>query len=75
MPRIEKTKTECRKRVKDPKKFDKRSFRSKRLSKRTRILVACPKGQYSSKLKRCKVGMQTQSIIKKKNKDGSCPKF
>ena len=75
MPRIEKTKTECRKRVEDPKKFDRRSFRSKRLSKRTRIIVACPRGQYDTRRKRCKVGMKTQSIIKKKKKDGSCPRF
>jgi len=75
MPRIDKTKTECRKRVADPRKFDKRSFRSKRLSKETRIIIACPKSQYDSKKKKCKVGMQKQSIIKKKNKDGSCPKF
>lgn len=71
--KIHVTKTECRKRVKSPKKFDKKSFRSKRVSKRTRLIVACPKGKF--KKGRCSVGMQLQSIIKKKKKDGSCPVF
>ena len=73
MPGIEKRKTTCRKRVADPKKFDRRSFRAKKVSKRTTIVFACPKGKY--KRGRCSVGMKTQSIIKKKNKDGSCPRF
>jgi len=73
MPRIEKSKTTCRKRVVDPRKFDKRSFRAKKVSEKTTIIFACPIGKF--KKGRCSVGMQTQSIIKKKNKDGSCPRF
>jgi len=74
---IEKTKTTCRKRIVDPKKFDKRSFRTKDVGRKgfTKIIVACPKGEYNARKKRCSVGMKTQSIIKKKNKDGSCPRF
>ncbi len=72
---IDKTNTECRQRLQDPKKFDKRSFRSKRASKKTRIILACPKGKYDPRRKKCKVGLEAQSIVKKLNKDGTCPKF
>jgi len=72
---IDITKSECRKRMEDPKKFDKRSFRSKKINKNTRIIVACPKGEYDSKNKKCRVGLQIQSFIKKKNNNGTCPKF
>jgi len=75
MPRIEKQKNTCRKRIEDPKKFDKRSFRAKKVSKRTTIITACPRRKWNQKTKRCDVGVKTQSIVKKKNKDGSCPKF
>lgn len=68
MPKTHLTKNYKRTRVKDPKKFDKRSFRTKDVGKpgHTKIIVACPKGKYDSKKKRCKVGMQTQAIIEKK---------
>ena len=71
---IDITKNECRKRQTNPNKFDKRSFRSKKVSKRTRIIIGCPRGKYNQKTKKCKVGTKIQSIIKKKNKDGTCPK-
>lgn len=75
MPGIEVQKNTCRKRQKDPKKFDKRSFRTKKVSEKTSLVVGCPQGKYDSKKKKCKVGTQVQSVIKKKNKDGTCPSF
>jgi len=71
--RLDIKKTTCRKRVADPKKFDKRSFRTKKVSKRTSIVIGCPRRKF--KKGRCSVGTKAQSIIKKKNKDGTCPKF
>jgi len=69
------TKTECRYRQASPAKFDPRSFRSKQVSSRTRLIVACPKGEWSSKAKRCKVGMELQSLIRKRTAEGACPKI
>ena len=74
MPSIEKGKNWCRKRIKDPKKFDKKSFRVKS-NKKTKVVIGCPKGKYDSASNTCKVGTRVQSIMKKKNKDGTCPKF
>ena len=72
---IHKTKSYCRKRLKDPKQFDKRSFRTKTVSKRTKLIIACPRGEYDVRRKRCNVGTQTQAIIKRKLKSGLCPQF
>lgn len=63
---VETTKNYKRYRKADPKKFDKRSFRVKSVSKNTKIIVGCPKGKYSPSRKRCKVGLKIQSILKKR---------
>lgn len=57
-----------RKRIKDPKKFDKRSFRTKDVGRpeHHKIIIGCPKGKYNAKTKKCKVGMQVQSVMEKK---------
>jgi hypothetical protein len=62
------TKNYKRTRVKDPKKFDKRSFRTKDVGRpgHHKIIVACPKGKYNAKAKKCKVGTQVQAIIEKR---------
>lgn len=64
------TKRYRRIRVKSPSKFDKRSLRIKDVGRKgyTKIIVGCPKGKYDPKKKRCKVGTQTQAILKPRNK-------
>lgn len=52
-------------RIKSPKAFDPRSFRTKRAGA-SRIIVGCPRGKYSSSAGRCKVGMRAQSILRPK---------
>ena len=66
MPKVHITKNYRRYRQKSPKRFDKRSFRVKQVSKKTKIILACPKGKWSPKTNRCKGNMQVQSILKKK---------
>lgn len=76
--RVDRTVNECRWRVADSKKFDKASIRTKVPNKNTRIIVGCPKGQYDSEKKRCKVGLRPQSIRKKhrgKNCTAVRPRF
>lgn len=59
---FEVTKNEIRYRVKTPRKFSRKSFRRKRISRGVSLVVACPKGEYSSKAKRCRVGMKGQAV-------------
>ena len=53
-------------RQENPKKFDQRSFRVKKVDEDTELVIGCPKGKYSPKAKKCKVGTRVQSILKKK---------
>lgn len=58
-------------RLKSPKKFAKKSFRVIDPGRKghTKFIVACPKGEWSRKRKRCKVGMQKQArLVEKKRK-------
>jgi hypothetical protein len=55
------------KRLAPPRRFDKRSFRVKTLSRRKKLVVACPKGKWSPKSRWCKVGMRAQAVLTKKN--------
>ncbi len=59
------TKKYLRVRVKNPKKFDRRSFRIKDVGRKgfTKIIIGCPKGKYDAKKKKCKVGTKTQAIL------------
>ena len=66
--RIDKTKNYIRCRKQNPKKFDKRSFRIKPVSKKTKIVLACPKGKYNAKKERCKGKLKLQSVLKKISK-------
>ena len=53
-------------RQESPKHFDKRSFRIKKVDKDEELVVGCPKGHYSPKKRKCKVGMRVQSVLNKK---------
>jgi len=54
----------CRERLKDPRKFDKASFRFKRTPRKGYGLIfACPKGKWNSRLKKCRVKMQLQAKL------------
>ena len=59
------TKDFVRIRQKEPSLFDKKSFRTVDVGKKgfTKVIVACPKRKFDVKKKRCKVGLQVQSIL------------
>lgn len=52
-------------RIKSPKKFDPRSFRTKRVDS-TLLTFGCPKGKWSPKKKKCKVPVELQRKLKVK---------
>lgn len=62
---VEYTQRYKRVRIQSPRKFDKRSFRTIDPGRPgyTKVIVACPKGQYNRKTDRCKVGLQQQSVL------------
>jgi len=47
-----------------PSKFDSRSLRTVSTKTGNKLIIGCPKGEYSAKTKRCKVGTRLQSILK-----------
>jgi len=49
-----------------PKKCASDSFRVKRVDENTELVICCPKGHYSPKTRKCKVGTRVQSVLKKK---------
>lgn len=51
-------------RIAPKERFDPRSFRVKRLPKGQLLTVGCPKGQWSAKRERCKVGTRAQKLLK-----------
>lgn len=53
----------CHERVASPRKFDKRSYRTKTLGKGVKVVFGCPKGKYSPRKSRCKVGMRMQKRL------------
>jgi hypothetical protein len=61
----------CHERVEDPKKFDKRSFRTVQSGKH-KIVIGCPKGSYDSKTKTCRIGTRIQKIEHPAG-EGKCP--
>jgi len=63
---IEKTKRFLRKRIASPKKFAKESFRTKEVKPGVKIIVACPKGKFSKKTKRCKEALEVQAILRER---------
>ncbi len=65
--RVDVTRHYKRRRLISPKA--RRSFRVKRVGRHGNfITVCCPKGQWSPRRKRCKVGMRAQSIAKKRRR-------
>lgn len=62
----------CHRRLKSKKKFDKRSFRTKRSGKAL-VRLACPRGKWHAGTERCRVPMQAQAILVPK-KRGKCPR-
>lgn len=71
--RVVRTNGYCKKVLVDRRRFDPRSFRTKRVSKRTLITIGCPRGKF--KKGRCTVGTRAQRILKKQTKAGTCPRF
>jgi len=57
-----------RTRIASPREFDPRSFRTIDPGRRGhhKLVVACPKGQWDARRGRCKVGMETQAVLKEK---------
>jgi len=67
--KIETKKSEYSIRVRSPKKFDKRSIRTKVTKKKgLNIIVGCPKGKYDASKEKCKVGMKPQAFRFKKKR-------
>jgi hypothetical protein len=62
------TKNFKRMRQANPGDFDKQSFRTKQINKKTKIIIGCPKGKYNPKNNKCKVSTQIQSILKVRKK-------
>ena len=50
-------------RLEDPKKFDKRSFRIKKLPNGIELVIGCPAGKWDEKTKRCSIGTRTQAML------------
>ena len=63
----------CVKRIENPKKFAKDSFRTIKVSKNVRVTIGCPKGKWNKRSKRCKVGTRAQRVMVKPKK-GKCPR-
>jgi len=55
------------KRLFDPRLFDPRSFRVKKISPEKKLIIACPKGYWDAKRKKCKIGTKAQAILTRKN--------
>lgn len=63
---VEIGKTFVRRRKMSPSRCAPRSFRMKTLSRKHKIVICCPKGKWSRRAGRCKVGMKTQSVLTKR---------
>lgn len=70
---IEFTKKYKRERIRNPNKFEPRSFRTKRVRNHL-VVVGCPKGYWDENTNRCRVGTQVQTILHPKH-EGSNPHF
>ena len=70
--RIPKAGRKCERRVKAKSAFAKKSFRWVGSGK-GRVLVGCPKGKWSERSGRCKVGLRAHAVIVARKKGGSCP--
>lgn len=54
----------CKRVVANKRKFDRRSFRWKR-SGRAKVLVACLRGRWNNRTKRCAVGTRAYEVCRK----------
>lgn len=63
--KVDITKSFIRRRQADPSLFDPESFRTVDVGRKgfTKIIVACPKGQFDEVTERCNVGTQVQSVL------------
>jgi hypothetical protein len=62
--KIDCRKTVCRERLLNPRAFDRESFRMKRMGKGKYLVIACPKGYWKKRAKRCSVATRAQSIVR-----------
>lgn len=58
-------------RVRDPKRFDPRSFRTKKVDGH-RVTVGCPRGQWDPERGRCSRPVQLQRILHPKSEPNPC---
>lgn len=65
---VELTKNFRRVRRFSPKRCAPGSFRTKAIAKGGRLVVCCPKGKWSRKSGRCKVGMRAQSVLTRRKR-------
>lgn len=63
--------TFCEERIASKSAFDKRSFRYKK-SGSAWVIIACPRGQWNAKRKRCKVGTRAHKLLAPSH-GRSCP--
>lgn len=63
---VEYTKAYVRRRKMAPSRCSPGSFRTIKTGKRHKRVVCCPKGRWSRKARRCRVGMKTQSVLTKR---------
>jgi hypothetical protein len=54
-----------RERITRPENFDPRSFRTKTLNEKKKLIIACPTGKYKGG--KCSVGMKAQSLLTRRN--------
>jgi len=53
------------KKIESKSHFAKGSFRTVPAGKKSKVVIGCPKGKYSKKTKRCKVGTRAVTVLKK----------
>lgn len=66
----------CHQRIRSPKEFDPKSFRTIALGKgksKKRAVIGCPKGHWSQRSRTCKVGTRIQKILIPEGEKG-CPR-
>lgn len=66
-------KNKCRKKLAPLSRAAKGSFRWKKVSKSTYLLIACPRGKYNAKTEKCRVGTFAVEEIKTSRKGSACP--
>lgn len=70
--RIPKAGSKCESRKASKKAFAPGSFRWVKSGK-GRVLVACPKGQWSKEAGLCRVGLRTHAVVISRKRGAACP--